>query len=234
MLTLLHRRLTRPQPADFLLIPIRHSPVKRIFDICFSAVVLLFSFPLMLLIALLIRATSPGPIFYKSVRLGRGGRVIYCWKFRSMYRDAEERLEQLLISNASIKEEWERFQKLKEDPRITPIGRFLRKTSLDEWPQFWNIFRGDLSVVGPRPPTLVGPAESFAEEIRKWYGPSTNTILSVRPGLTGIWQISGRSELSFAERVRLEEAYAKTRTFWRDLLLIIKTIPAVLFSKGAY
>jgi exopolysaccharide production protein ExoY len=229
-----HPRLVRPQPPDFLAIAIRHDPLKRIFDIVFSlAVIVLFS-PIFLLIALLVRFTSPGPVFYKSVRLGRGGNVIYCWKFRSMFRDADERLSHLLASHPDLRTEWEQFQKLKNDPRITLIGRFLRKTSLDEWPQFWNVLKGDLSIVGPRPPVLIGPPDRFAEEIRKWYGISTDKILSIRPGLTGVWQISGRSEISFDERVRLEEMYAETRTFAKDLVLILKTIPAVLFSKGAY
>ncbi len=204
------------------------------FDIVFSVCVLLFSSPVFFTLALLVKINSPGPVFYKSVRLGRAGKVIYCWKFRSMYCDADERLGHLLASDTVIRSEWEQYQKLKNDPRITPIGRFLRKTSLDEWPQFWNVLKGDLSVVGPRPPVLIGPPESFADEIRKWYGSSTTKILAVRPGLTGIWQISGRSEISFNERVRLEELYAETRTFKKDLILIIKTIPAVIFSKGAY
>ncbi|MBF8263273.1 MAG: wcaJ [Parachlamydiales bacterium] len=227
-------RWVRPQPPDFLEIAIRHDPLKRIFDILFSLSVIILFAPVFISIALLVRLTSPGPIFYKSVRLGRGGRVIYCWKFRSMYRDADERLSLLLANNPRLGSEWAQFQKLKNDPRITMIGKFLRKTSLDEWPQFWNVLKGDLSIVGPRPPVLMGPPERFADEIRKWYGFSTGKILSIRPGLTGVWQISGRSEISFDERVRLEETYAETRTFWKDLILIIKTIPAVLFSKGAY
>ncbi len=213
---------------------IRHDPLKRIFDFLFSALILLLTSPLILFLALLVRLTSKGPAFYKSVRLGRGGKVIYCWKFRSMYSDADERLKHLLAADREKRAEWKKFQKLKNDPRITPVGRFLRKTSLDEWPQFWNVLKGDLSVVGPRPPTLVGPPDSFLKEIRKWYGPSTNNILSVRPGLTGVWQTSGRSEIPFEDRVRIEEHYAIHRTFFQDLRLILKTIPAMLFSKGAY
>ncbi len=230
----MHPRLVRSRPPDFLSIAIRHDPVKRIFDIIFSSFVLIGFSPFFFLIALLVRITSPGSVFYKSVRLGRGGKVIYCWKFRSMFWDADERLKQLLNSNEELRSEWEQFQKLKNDPRITLIGRFLRKTSLDEWPQFWNVLKGDLSIVGPRPPVLIGPPDRFAEEIRKWYGIKMDKILSVRPGLTGVWQISGRSEIPFDERVRIEELYAETRTFWKDLVLILKTIPAVIFSRGAY
>lgn len=213
---------------------IRHDPLKRIFDILFSSTVLLATSPLILFLSLLVRLTSKGPAFYKSVRLGRGGKVIYCWKFRSMYSDADERLTHLLADDREKRLEWKKYQKLKNDPRITPVGRLLRKTSLDEWPQFWNVLKGDLSVVGPRPPTLVGPPKSYLKEIRKWYGPSTTNILSVRPGLTGVWQTSGRSQIPFNERVRIEEHYAIHRTFFQDLRLILKTIPAMLFSKGAY
>lgn len=230
----IHPRLVRQLPIDFLSIPVRHDPLKRIFDISFSLTILVSFSWLLFAIAMAVRLTSRGPVFYKSIRLGRGGKIIYCYKFRSMYADADERLGHLLAVNKRLRAEWEQYQKLKNDPRITPIGQFLRKTSLDEWPQFWNVLVGDLSIVGPRPPVLIGPAEHFAEEIRKWYGGSTVKILSIRPGLTGVWQISGRSEIPFDERVRLEESYAESRTFWKDLVLIIKTIPAVLFSKGAY
>jgi len=230
----MHPRLVRQKPLDFLSIAIRHDPLKRIFDIAFSLFVLIVFSPLFILLALLVKVTSLGPVFYRSVRLGRGGKVIYCWKFRSMFRDADERLMQLLNSNEELRLEWEQFQKIKNDPRITLIGRFIRKTSLDEWPQFWNVLKGDLSIVGPRPPVLIGPPDRFAEEIRKWYGIKMDKILSIRPGLTGVWQISGRSEISFEERVRLEEKYAETRTFLKDLILILKTIPAVIFSRGAY
>lgn len=226
--------LVRPEPPEFLAIAVRHAPLKRLFDIAFSLFFLIVFSPVFIAVALLVFAASPGPIFYRSIRLGRGGKVIFCWKFRSMYRDADDRLESLLASDPTVRAEWEQFQKLKNDPRVTWIGRILRKTSLDEWPQFYNILKGDLSIVGPRPPVLIGPPEYFAQEIRKWYGESTGKILSVRPGLTGIWQISGRSEISFEERVRLEEMYAETRSFSKDLLLILKTIPAVIFSKGAY
>ncbi len=230
----MHPRLVRRKPPDFLLISVRHDPLKRLFDISFSLIVMLCFSPVFILIAFLVRITSSGPIFYKSVRLGRGGKAIYCWKFRSMYPDAEKRLEQLLAHNSQYQTEWDEFHKLKNDPRVTLIGKFLRKTSLDEMPQFWNVLKGDLSIVGPRPPVLIGPPEHFAEEIRKWYGISVVKILSVRPGLTGVWQISGRSEISNDEKTRLEEVYVETRTFWKDLVLILKTIPAVLFSRGAY
>lgn len=213
---------------------IKHDPIKRAFDIVFSSLFLLVFSPLYLLIGLIVGFTSPGPVFYKSRRLGRGGKIIECWKFRTMYKDAEIRLHHLLESDEQFRSEWETFQKVKLDPRITPIGAFMRKTSLDELPQFWNVLKGDLSVVGPRPPTLLGPPEQFLSEIRVLYGESTAKILSVRPGITGLWQVSGRSGISFDERRKIEERYAENRTFYQDIIVIAKTIPAVLFSRGAF
>ncbi|HSX27042.1 MAG TPA: sugar transferase [Chlamydiales bacterium] len=215
-------------------IQIQHDSLKRTFDILFSLTILCLLSPLFIFIALAVRLTSEGPIFFKSRRLGRGGNEIDCWKFRTMYKDAEERLHHLLQTDSAFCAEWEQFQKVKLDPRITPIGRFLRKTSIDEFPQFWNVLRGDLSVVGPRPPTLLGPPDQYFQEICRLYGKRAAKILSVRPGITGIWQISGRSQISFDERCKLEEQYAENRTFWKDLVLIAKTIPAVLFSRGAF
>lgn len=212
---------------------VRHDPLKRTFDVIFSLLFLTALSPLLLTLAILVRSTSLGPIFYKSRRLGRGGKIIECLKFRSMYHDAEQRLHDLLSSDGQFRAEWEAFQKVKKDPRITPIGRFLRKTSLDEMPQFWNVLKGDLSVVGPRPPTLIGPPDEFIQEISLLYGDRAAKILSVRPGVTGVWQISGRSQIPFEERCKLEEQYAMHRTFLQDLIVIAKTIPAVLSSRGA-
>ncbi len=212
----------------------RRDPLKRVFDIAFSSVFLLAALPFFLLLALIVRSTSRGPVFFKSRRLGQGGKIIECLKFRTMYEDAEARLHHLLKTDAAFRTEWDAFQKVKSDPRITPIGKFLRKTSLDEIPQFWNVLKGDLSVVGPRPPTLIGPTENFLHEIALLYGERTAKILSVKPGITGIWQISGRSQISFEDRCKLEESYAESRTFWLDLVVICKTVPAVLFSRGAF
>lgn len=217
-----------------LQISIRKSISKRIFDILFSISILILLSPLFLLISFLIRLRSPGPIFHRCKRMGQGGKVIECLKFRTMYEGAELRLQQLLASNPILNAEWITYQKLKQDPRITPFGKFLRTSSLDELPQFWNVLIGDLSVVGPRPPTLVGPPEHFLEELKTVYGKSTLTILSVQPGITGIWQISGRSKISLEERSLMEANYALNRTFWNDLVIILKTIPAVLFSRGAF
>lgn len=206
-----------------------HEQMKRCFDIVLSSLALLFGLPLFLAIALVVKCTSTGPIFYGSLRLGRQGRLFKFWKFRSMYRDAEQKLDQLLESDPALKREWSLYFKLKQDPRVTPIGKFLRKTSLDELPQFWNVLVGELSIVGPRPYL---PGER--KDIEKIAGSAIEQMLSVRPGLTGIWQTSGRSFLTFEQRVRLDLHYVDARSFLFDLRLIAKTIPMILFPKGAF
>ena len=226
--------LLSPSGHEMLNTQIRHDPIKRMFDITFSLSILICLSPLYVLLYLLVKLSSDGPVFFKSRRLGRGGKIIECLKFRTMYKDAESRLNELLLSNSEMAKEWENFYKLKNDPRITPLGRMMRKTSLDELPQFINVLKGDLSVVGPRAPALIGPPESFLQEIKHVYGASAAKILSVRPGITGIWQISGRSSITLEEKRILEASYAETRTFWKDLLVVFKTIPAVFSSKGAF
>ena len=201
--------------------------MKRIFDIAFSLLVLLLTLPLLLVLAICIFLSSPGPIFFSQKRLGQGGRLFVCYKFRTMYFDAAAKLKELLATSPDLKKEWEAHFKLKRDPRITPIGIFLRKTSLDELPQLWNVLKGDLSIVGPRP---VVP-----EEAEKFFKDKATKILSVRPGLTGLWQVSGRSDIqSYQARISLDEFYIDHQSFWLDLQVIYKTIPVVLFAKGAY
>lgn len=199
---------------------------KRLFDLVFSSVFLILFLPLFVVIAFLITIASPGAIFYTCKRVGKDGRLFNCFKFRTMYADAEERLQLLLASNREIKQEWELYWKLRSDPRITSIGKFLRKTSLDELPQLFNVLMGDLSLVGPRPVTQ--------EEIEKYYGDKAEKILSLRPGITGLWQTSGRNLLTYEERIKLEERYVDTRTFLMDLKLIAKTVPVILFPRGAF
>lgn len=201
-------------------------PAKRAFDIAFSLLVLLLGLPLFLLIALLIRCTSKGKAIYHQNRIGRGGVAFRCYKFRTMYSDAEDRLKDILANDPDRRREWEKKHKLKNDPRVTPFGSFLRRTSLDELPQFWNVLKGDLSVVGPRP--------VVKEEIDKHFGKKAERIFSIRPGLTGIWQVSGRSDTSYHVRIALDEQYLDTRTFWLDLKLIALTIPSMISRKGAY
>lgn len=206
---------------------IKHIPIKRGFDIFFSLMCLTIGAPVYLLIALLIFVTSPGKVIYSHERIGRGGQPFRCYKFRSMYPDADQRLNAILTAHPFLREEWEKTYKLKTDPRITPVGAFLRKTSLDELPQFWNVLKGDLSVVGPRP--------VVKDEITKYYHVKAYKILSIRPGLTGIWQVSGRSDIqSYEKRIQMDEYYVNNHSFILDMKLIAQTIPAMLFSKGAY
>lgn len=198
--------------------------MKRTFDILFSAGLLLLLSPIFLLIALLIRLSSPGKVLYTQIRLGQGGKVFKCYKFRTMYVDADRRLSTILQKNPVLRAEWERNQKLRRDPRVFPFGHLLRKTSLDELPQFWNVLKGDLSVVGPRP---------YMVRQRSEIAPLAYKILSIRPGITGLWQTSGRSTTTFQTRMELDAKYVDTRSFWLDVRLICKTLPEILFSKNA-
>ncbi|OGN59195.1 MAG: exopolysaccharide biosynthesis protein [Chlamydiae bacterium RIFCSPHIGHO2_12_FULL_27_8] len=208
--------------------------LKRVFDILFSLLVIIFISPIYVIIAISILLTSKGPVFYSSTRLGKNGKIIKCYKFRTMHLDAEYRLINILNSNIALKVEWEKFQKLKNDPRITKIGSFLRKTSLDELPQFFNVLNGDLSVVGPRAFVMVGPKDKFVDEIKTYLGSYTEKILSVKPGITGLWQISGRSNVTIEERIKIESEYIDNFSFLFDLKIILKTIPKMIFPNGAF
>jgi len=207
-------------------ISIKHLPIKRTFDLLFSFLMLTLLLPVFLIIILFICISSKGSPVYSHERIGRGGKPFRCYKFRSMHADADSRLQELLNSNPKLKKEWETSRKLKNDPRVTSIGSFLRKTSLDELPQFWNVLKGDLSVVGPRP--------VVKEEIEKFYGRKATKILSIRPGLTGIWQTSGRNDTSYTNRVQMDEKYVDNHSILLDITLIAKTIPSMISSKGAY
>lgn len=206
--------------------PIKRKPAKRLFDLAFGLCVLVLFLPVFVLVALVIRLSSPGKVVYSHERIGRGGRPFRCYKFRTMYADADARLQMLLDSDPKLQEEWIQTRKLKNDPRVTSVGKFLRKSSLDELPQLWNVLRGDLSIVGPRP--------VVREEVIQYMGEKAPKILSIRPGLTCIWQVSGRSNTCYSVRVRLDEQYVDNHSFVLDLILIAKTIPSMLFSKGAY
>ncbi len=201
--------------------------MKRVFDLLFSLFGIFFFAPLGLLSALLIKLSSKGPLFYPSERVGKGGKLFRCWKFRTMYVGADQKLEQILSASPDLRFEWNLYCKLKKDPRVTKLGRILRKSSLDELPQFWNVLKGDLSVVGPRPFT--------EQEIQLYLSPSrAEKILSIRPGLTGSWQTSDRNLLPFHQRIFLEETYVNTRSWLLDISLICKTIPKIFFPKGAF
>uniref|UniRef100_UPI00266F1A57 exopolysaccharide biosynthesis polyprenyl glycosylphosphotransferase n=1 Tax=Turicimonas muris TaxID=1796652 RepID=UPI00266F1A57 len=200
--------------------------VKRVFDMVVSVIGTLLISPFLLVIAILIKATSPGPAIYAHMRLGRHGKMFPCYKFRSMVKDADKKLAAYLASNPSAKAEWEREQKLKNDPRVTRVGMFLRKTSLDELPQLFNVIIGDMSLVGPRPITR--------SEVCK-YGTYFSDYEMVRPGMTGLWQTSGRSDTSYDRRVRLDAWYVRNWNLWLDISMLVKTV-RVLLSKdsGAY
>jgi Undecaprenyl-phosphate galactose phosphotransferase WbaP len=200
---------------------------KRGFDIIFSLLVLIFCSPVYLLLAALIYWSSPGPIFYVQQRVGQNFRPFGCLKFRTMVDNAEEVLESMLVASPEMREEFETNFKLKDDPRITAIGKFLRLTSLDEFPQFWNVLKGDMSVVGPRP--LV------PEELHK-YGNRIEKVLTIRPGITGLWQVSGRNDIPYPQRVQIDVYYVNNHNWWLDLLTIVKTVGVIIFPRnnGAY
>jgi exopolysaccharide biosynthesis polyprenyl glycosylphosphotransferase len=194
---------------------------KRCFDIVASILILILLMPIIPLIALMIRLDSPGPVFYRQDRVGEGGRIFKFLKFRSMYHGADQRLSELAARN----EQSGPVFKIRSDPRITSVGRFLRRSSLDEIPQIFNVLNGDMSIVGPRPP--------LPSEVER-YLPWQRRRLEVKPGITCLWQISGRSQISFDEWMRLDMEYLKTRSFQTDLLIFLKTIPAVIARRGAY
>lgn len=200
--------------------------LKRSFDILFSLLVIILISPILLLTSICIFFTSKGPILYAQRRVTIDGKEFNCYKFRTMFKDAEKVLQKILDEDEKKRKEWEVYFKLKDDPRITPFGRFLRKTSIDELPQFFNVLRGELSVVGPRPMPK--------EELIKRYGDKANKILTVRPGITGLWQISGRNQLSIEKRVEIDDYYVDNNNFLLDSLIILKTIPAIFTSRGAY
>jgi lipopolysaccharide/colanic/teichoic acid biosynthesis glycosyltransferase len=198
--------------------------VKRALDLAAGVALLFLLAPLMLLIAGLIRASDGGPAFFRQTRVGRCGKSFRCWKFRTMASNADEALQRLLASDPAAAQEWSESQKLTHDPRITPVGAFLRRSSLDELPQLFNIVSGDMSFVGPRP---IVAAE------RERYGEAFSHCFSVPPGLTGLWQISGRSDCSYATRVSLDSQYASDWHLLLDAKILVKTVPAVLMQKGS-
>ncbi|MCR5220521.1 MAG: undecaprenyl-phosphate galactose phosphotransferase WbaP [bacterium] len=203
----------------------KRALLKRLCDIVCSLIGLVVLSPVFVLIALFIVLESPGNPFFRHRRIGVRGRSFSCYKFRSMRRDAQATLDKLLESNADLAMEWEQSQKLKNDPRITRIGLFLRRSSLDELPQLFNVLRGDMSLVGPRP--------IVRDEIPR-YGDTFALYTRVRPGITGLWQVSGRSDTSYSYRVSLDRYYIYNWSLMLDILILLKTIPVVLGKRGAY
>lgn len=200
------------------------TPVKRFFDVCSSAALFLVLLPLFGVIAIGMALLDRGPIFFQHQRLGQGGRRFGCLKFRTMRVDAAERLQHMLETDEAAREEWLANHKLRNDPRVTPIGNFLRRTSLDELPQIINVLRGEMSLVGPRP--------IVDAEIPR-YGDAYALYMLVKPGITGLWQVSGRSHTTYVERVRLDSHYALNRSLLMDLSIILRT-PLALLEGGAY
>jgi Undecaprenyl-phosphate galactose phosphotransferase WbaP len=199
--------------------------IKRCLDIGLVIVGGTVILPFLLVIALLIKLSSPGPVLYKHRRLGQNGKELAVYKFRSMVANADEKLKAMLEADPKLRAEWEVNFKLKDDPRITGIGKFLRRTSFDEFPQLINVIKGEMSLVGPRPVTQ--------NEVKR-YGEDFQRIFSVKPGLTGLWQVSGRSDTDYEERIAYDSYYLQSWSVWIDIWVLYKTIGVVLRGKGAY
>lgn len=197
----------------------------RLLDILGAAALLIIFLPLMALVAIAVMITSRGPILFRQKRVGRDGKLFECLKFRTMQIDAEARLNELLIKDEAALREWTETQKLRNDPRITAVGQFLRKSSLDELPQFWNVLRGDMSLVGPRP---IVPDETVR------YGKYIAFYYAVKPGITGLWQVNGRNDTSYRRRVAYDVVYARKGTLVDNVKILALTVPSVLMSKGTY
>lgn len=217
----------RKPPESLLLEALNGNFAKRLFDVVFSLTVLIVFSPLYLLLATAIALNSPGPVFYIQKRVGKNFRPFGCIKFRTMVSNADEMLAEMLANSPELRQEFDADYKLRQDPRITAIGKFLRYTSLDEFPQFWNVLMGDMSVIGPRP--LV------PDELTK-YGHHIDKVLTIRPGITGLWQVSGRNDIPYNRRVQIDLYYVNSRNWWLDLFIAIKTIGIIVFprDRGAY
>lgn len=212
-------------PPAGLINRVNTSILKRAMDLILAIMVLTLTAPLLILIYGIIKIFDPGPALFSQLRVGRDGRTFTVYKFRTMPVDAQERLEHLLATDAVAAAEWAEFQKLRKDPRVTLIGSFLRKSSLDELPQLLNIIRGEMSVIGPRPVT--------SAEIHR-YGIDYPYYTAVRPGVLGLWQVKGRNKLTYAERVAYDVQYVKTWSIFQDIKILMMAVPAVLLARGAY
>jgi exopolysaccharide production protein ExoY len=202
----------------------RDEPLFRLLDLAIGIIAVVIFGPLLMALAILIYASDPGPIFFVQQRIGYNGRSFACFKFRTMVVDAQERLARLIEEDPAARLEWERDHKLRNDPRITPLGRFLRKSSFDELPQFFNLINGTMSAVGPRP-IVVAEITRYG----RWFG----DYCRVKPGITGLWQVSGRSDTTYRRRVALDVAYSRHRSIGLNLKIMLMTIPAVLAARGS-
>ncbi len=200
---------------------------KKISDLFLSFLILVCCFPLFLIISLLIKLSSRGPIFFSQERIGKNNTRFKCLKFRTMHPEAKDILENLLMKDEKLKIEFEQTHKIKNDPRITKIGKLLRKTSLDELPQFINVLKDEMSIVGPRP---------IVKEEKKKYGKNFKKVLSIKPGITGLWQVSGRNNLTYKKRVMLDINYVENYNLIMDIRILIRTFGVILFplDRGAY
>lgn len=219
------RHTAPPPPSPIGLSDMEHL-VKRSFDLVSAALMIVLFSPIMLAVALAVRLTTGKQVIYGHTRVGRDGKDFKCYKFRSMVPNADEVLKQLLDTDPEVRAEWNRDFKLKNDPRITGVGRFIRRTSLDELPQLWNVLRGDMSVVGPRPVVRL--------ELDRYYAAAREHYLSVPPGLTGLWQVSGRNDIDYDERVQLDRHYVDNWNVWTDMTIVLRTVGVMFGRKGAY
>lgn len=201
--------------------------VKRIFDLASIVVILALFWWAIIAVAVAVRLTTGSPVIFGHTRIGRDGREFKCYKFRSMVSNADEVLARLLASDANTREEWSRDFKLKDDPRITRVGRFIRKTSLDEFPQLWNVLVNDMSIVGPRPVVRRELDQHYSGSCKAHY-------LAVKPGLTGLWQVSGRNDMEYGERVELDRAYVCAWGVWSDFMIVMRTVGVMFARRGAY
>ena len=201
--------------------------IKNLFDLLFSFLFLITFLPLFLIISLLIKLSSRGPIFFQQERIGKNNISFKCIKFRTMYPEAKDILENLLLKDLVLKREFEETHKIKNDPRITTIGKFLRKTSLDELPQFINVLKGEMSIIGPRP---------IVKDEKKKYGANFKKVSSMKPGITGLWQVSGRNNLTYKRRIMLDINYVENYNLLMDLRILLRTFGVILFplDRGAY
>lgn len=202
-----------------------NEALKRMMDILLSVVLGILSMPVLVLTAVLIKLDSPGPVFYRQNRVGKNGCRITIWKFRSMQVDAEKILTEYLAKNPVARREWNKTQKLREDPRITRVGKWVRKLSVDELPQLLNVMNGDMSMVGPRP---------IQFDQKSLYGDRIDLYMSVRPGLTGLWQVSGRNRTTFSQRTAYDVYYVRNWSFWLDMYILFRTVWVVFSQDGAY
>ena len=218
-------RQTRSIPANLPIASFNYRAIKPLVDLIIVFLALPIVLPLSLVVAALIRATSKGAALYRHRRIGQFHQPLYVWKFRTMYEDSDQLLEQYLSTNADARREWSDTHKLRNDPRVTPVGKFLRKTSLDEIPQLINVLAGEMSIVGPRP---------IVDKEKAKYGMYFQVFSYAMPGITGLWQVSGRCDVSYEERVLLDVHYVNRWSLWMELKILLKTVFVMVHREGAY